>query len=216
MRAARTFVEGLAAEDLLSSVAGVRAELFGSLGATGHGHGSDRAVVLGLIGESPESVDTASVAARVAAVRAAGRISLLGVHEVAFGEDDLVLHRRQSLPFHPNGMRFFALAANGALLRERTYYSVGGGFVVDEAAAGADRIKADDTAVAYPFTTGEGLLARCTQTGLPISGVMLANELSWRSAEEVRSRLLHIWEVMQACVVCGAVLDRPVAGDGLG
>src|SRR5690242_21108737 len=105
MRAARTFAEGLADDGLLDRVARVRAELFGSLGATGHGHGSDRAVILGLEGERPESVDTETVAQRVAAVREAGQVHVLGKHAVALGDDDLVLHRRQALPFHPNGMR---------------------------------------------------------------------------------------------------------------
>src|SRR5689334_14359612 len=136
MRAARTFALGLQADALIEPTVRVRAELFGSLGATGHGHGSDRAVILGLEGEAPESVDTSSVAERVAAVKSAARLSLLGTHEVDFGEDDLVMHRRESLPYHPNGMRFYAYGADGSCLRERTYYSVGGGFVVDEKAAG--------------------------------------------------------------------------------
>ena len=141
MRAARTFAQGLADDRLIGAVARVRAELFGSLGATGHGHGSDRAVILGLEGEAPETVDTAAGQGRVARARASAGYRLLGEHEVGLAEDDLVLHRRQSLPYHPNGMRFFAYDGAGRLLRERTFYSVGGGFVVDEAAAGADRIK---------------------------------------------------------------------------
>ena len=203
MRAARTFAEGLADDGLLSDVVRVRAELFGSLGATGRGHGSDRAVILGLEGERPETVDTATVLDRVAAVRAAGRITLLGKHEAALATDDLVLHRRTSLPFHPNGMRFFAYSAAGEVLRERSYYSIGGGFVVDEEAAGADRIKPDDTALRYPFTTGDALLAHCAESGLPISGVMLANETAWRSEDDVRAGLLEIWSVMQQCVQNG-------------
>jgi L-serine dehydratase len=154
------------------------------------------------MGERPESVDVASASQRAADARAAGRLELLGKRMVEFGADDLVLHRRTSLPFHPNGMRFFAYAGDDCI-RERTYYSVGGGFVVDEASAGADRIKADDTVLPYPFTMGDELLARCRETGLPISGVMLANELAWRSEDEVRSRLLHIWSVMQECVTNG-------------
>ena len=212
MRAARTFALGLESSGLLSSVARIRGELFGSLGATGHGHGSDRAVVLGFEGETPESVDTATVAERVAKVRAAGRLTVLGTHLVDFGDDDLVLHRRQSLPYHPNGMRFFALDAAGSVLRERTYYSVGGGFVVDEAAAGADRIKEDDTPVKYPFTTGAELLVRCQETGLSISGVMLANEQSWRTEAEVRSGLLRIWDVMQQCVINGCATEGVLPG----
>jgi L-serine dehydratase len=212
MRASLTFVTGLDADGVLGSVTRVRAELFGSLGATGHGHGSDRAVILGLEGEAPETVDTTGVRDRVATVRSAGRINLLGKHAIDFGEDDLVLHRRQSLPFHPNGMRFFACGADGEVLRERTYYSVGGGFVVDEAAAGADRIKADDTQVRYPFLSGAQLLDQCRGSGLPISQVMLANETSWRSADQVRDGLLKIWAVMQECVRNGCAHEGVLPG----
>jgi L-serine dehydratase len=212
MRAARVFAVGLADDGLLDRVHRVRAELFGSLGATGHGHGSDRAVMLGLVGETPEEVDTASIPQRVADIRAQGRINLLGKHEVDFTDDDLVLHRRTALPFHPNGMRYHALDQDGGVLRERTYYSVGGGFVVDEAAAGADRIKVDDTAVRYPFTTGTQLLERCAESGLPVSGVMLANEMSWRSPEQVRSGLLGIWTVMQQCVESGCAHGGTLPG----
>ena len=212
MRAARTFAIGLADDGVVDRVTRVRAELFGSLGATGHGHGSDRAVILGLEGELPETVDTSSIAARVAAVRSAGRVELLGKHEASLGEDDLVLHRRTSLPFHPNGMKFFAHDATGELVRERTYYSVGGGFVVDEAAAGADRIKPDDTPVRYPFTTGAELMAQCVSSGLPVSGVMLANETSWRPEADVRAGLLSIWTVMQQCVQSGCAHEGTLPG----
>jgi L-serine dehydratase len=203
MRAARTFALGLEADGVLADVARVRAELFGSLGATGHGHGSDRAVILGLEGEAPESVDTGSVADRVATVKQNERVALLGRHVAGLADDDLVLHRRQSLPFHPNGMRFYAYGADGSCLRERTYYSVGGGFVVDEQAAGADRITADTTELPHPFLTGDQLLAQCRATGLPISQVMAENEQAWRSPEQIRARLLEIWTVMQQCVTNG-------------
>ncbi|MGH8960672.1 MAG: L-serine ammonia-lyase [Jatrophihabitantaceae bacterium] len=212
MRAARTFAAGLADDGVLHDVARVRVELYGSLGATGHGHGSDRAVLLGLIGEAPETVDTDSISDRVRGVRESGRIELLGKHQVALAEDDLVLHRRQSLPYHPNGMRYFAYDADGALLRERTYYSVGGGFVVDEAAAGADRITVDDTPLQYPFTSGAELLQRCQESGLPISGVMLANETAWRSEADVRAGLLNIWAVMQQCVANGCTSEGTLPG----
>jgi L-serine dehydratase len=203
MRAARRFAQGLADAGELDAVARLRVELFGSLGATGRGHGSDRAIVLGLLGEHPETVDTELAAGRVAGVWQAGRISLLGKHEVPFESADLVLHRRTALPFHPNGMRFTALAADDVIVRDRTYYSVGGGFVVDEAAAGADRIKADDTLQRFPFSTSEQLMAHCEATGWPVSEVMLANELAWRSEAEIRTELLHIWDVMQQCVQAG-------------
>ncbi|MEU0152708.1 L-serine ammonia-lyase [Micromonospora fulviviridis] len=213
MRAARTFVAGLKADGQLADVARVQAELFGSLGATGHGHGSDRAVLLGLEGESPETVDTDSVGPRVERIRAQRRLSLIGSQEIDFDPDrDLVLHRRRSLPYHPNGMTFAAFDAAGEQVRARTYYSVGGGFVVDEAAAGADRIKPDSTRVRHPFLTGAELLKVTTDTGLSISEVMLANELSWRSEADVRAGLLEIWRVMRECVENGCAHDGVLPG----
>ncbi len=203
MRAARTFALGLERDGLIGSVDRVRVELFGSLGATGRGHGSDRAVVLGLAGETPESVDTATVLPRFTAARAAGSVRLLDRYPVRMEADDLVLHRRSTLPFHPNGMRFTAWAADDSPVRERTFYSVGGGFVVDEAATGADRIKADDTVLPYPFTTGVELCRLAGATGLSISDLMLANETVWRPEAEVRAGLLDIWQVMQDCVSAG-------------
>lgn len=150
MRAAALFVERLDADGLLERVDRVQSELFGSLGATGHGHGSDKAVVLGLQGEHPETVDTDTVDDRVAEVKA-GRLLLAGRRPIGFSwYDDLVLHRRRSLPAHPNGMRFRAFDGDGTLLREATFYSVGGGFVVDEQAIGVDRIVEDATPLPYP------------------------------------------------------------------
>jgi len=212
MRAAHTFVAGLKADGQLAQVDGIRAELFGSLGATGFGHGSDKAVMLGLIGEDPETVDTATVGERVAAIRVACRIHLMGTHDVAFDERrDLILHRRKSLPFHPNGMIFRAIAADGSVMRERTYYSVGGGFVVNDT-GGDGPLKLDDTPVAHPFTTGVQLLDITRATGLPISGVMLANELSRRSEADVRAGLLHIWQVMRDCVHTGCNTEGTLPG----
>ncbi|MGC5051007.1 L-serine ammonia-lyase [Micromonospora sp. DT48] len=213
MRAARTFVAGLKADGLLADTTRVRAELFGSLGATGHGHGSDRAVLLGLAGEAPETVDTDGVEARVGRIRAEHRLSLLDTHEIDFDpERDLTLHRRRSLPYHPNGMVFTAYDGRGAEVRTRSYYSVGGGFVVDEAAAGADRIKPDDTPVRHPFLTGAQLLDVTAATGLSISEVMLANEMSWRAEADVRAGLLDIWRVMRECVERGCTRDGTLPG----
>ncbi len=213
MRAARTFAEGLLADGLIDQVGRVRVELFGSLGATGRGHGSDRAVVLGLEGQSPESVDTAAVRPRYDAVRAAQEVQLLGKYPVLLGEGDLILHRRTTLPFHPNGMRFTAFGVDGEQpVRERTFYSVGGGFVVDETATGADRIKLDDTVLPYPFTTGAELCAHAAETGLSISELMLQNELVRRPEADVRSGLLHIWQVMQDCVAAGYLNEGVLPG----
>jgi L-serine dehydratase len=213
MRAARTFAAGLAADGLLTRTAAVESQLFGSLGATGHGHGSNKAVLLGLEGEDPETVDTRSVERRVEAIRAAQRIRLAGQHEIAFDENSqLVMHRRKALPYHPNGMTFVARDAAGAVLRERTYYSVGGGFVVDEDAAAGDRIVEDRTPLKYPFLSGAELLDRCRESGLPISEVMLANELAWREESEIRDGLLHIWQVMQDCVQEGCETEGVLPG----
>ncbi|NEC27796.1 L-serine ammonia-lyase [Streptomyces sp. SID8111] len=204
MRAAGLFSRRLRNEGLLGSVASVRAELYGSLGATGHGHGTPKAVLLGLEGDSPRTVDVETADERVEKIRAGGRLNLLGDHEIAFSfDDDLVLHRRKALPYHANGMTLWAYDASGATLLEKTYYSVGGGFVVDEEAVGADRIKLDDTVLKYPFRTGDELLRLTRETGLSISALMLENERAWRTEEEIREGLLEIWRVMQACVARG-------------
>ncbi|MFE4050858.1 L-serine ammonia-lyase [Streptomyces sp. YIM B13518] len=210
MRAARMFARRLRNEDLLDSVASVRAELYGSLGATGHGHGTPKAVLLGLEGDSPRTVDVESADERVEKIRDGGRIRLLGEHEIAFSfDDDLVLHRRKALPYHANGMALRAYDASGAELLAKTYYSVGGGFVVDEDAVGADRIVLDDTVLKYPFRTGDELLRLTRETGLSISALMLENERAWRSEEEIREGLLEIWRVMRAC------MDRGMSREGI-
>jgi L-serine dehydratase len=213
MRAARTFVAGLKSDGLLAHTARVQGELFGSLGATGHGHGSDRAVLLGLAGETPEEVDPDGVGDQVAEVRRTGRLALLAAHPIDFDPDrDVVLHRRRSLPSHPNGMIFTAYDIGGQELRRRTYYSVGGGFVVDESASGADRIKPDRTPVPLPFSTGAELLTATERSALSISGVMLANERARRPEAEVRAGLLDIWRVMQECVERGCSRDGVLPG----
>ncbi|GGS96751.1 MULTISPECIES: L-serine ammonia-lyase [Streptomyces] len=204
MRAARMFARRLRNEGLLEKAASVRTELYGSLGATGHGHGTPKAVLLGLAGDSPRTVDVETADARVEAIRTEGRIRLLGEHEIAFDFDrDLVLHRRKALPYHANGMTLWAYGADGEELLSKTYYSVGGGFVVDEDAVGADRIKLDDTVLKYPFRTGDELLRLTKETGLSISSLMLENERAWRSEEEIRAGLLEIWRVMRECVQRG-------------
>ncbi|KUJ40212.1 L-serine ammonia-lyase [Streptomyces sp. NPDC093228] len=204
MRAARMFALRLRNEGLLDSAGSIRAELYGSLGATGHGHGTPKAVLLGLEGDSPRTVDVETADQRVEDIRTTGRIRLLGEHEIAFSfDDDLVLHRRETLPYHANGMTLWAFDASGDELLSKTYYSVGGGFVVDEDAVGADRIKLDDTVLKYPFRTGDELLRLTKETGLSISSLMLENERAWRTEEEIHEGLLEIWRVMQACVARG-------------
>jgi len=213
MRAAGMFTEALAAEGVLPRVAGLRVELFGSLGATGHGHGSVKAVVLGLTGEHPETVDPVAAGPRVDQVRETGRLTLPGGREIAFEPDeDIVLHRRKRLPFHSNGMLFVAVDDRGENILERTYYSIGGGFVLGEDEHGAPRIEADATPVPFPFDTGADLLAHTEESGLPISGVMLANEMVRRDRAAVREGLLRIWRVMEECVEAGCQADGVLPG----
>ncbi len=189
MRAARRFAVALARRDLLGATTSVRAELFGSLAATGRGHGTDRAVLLGLEGDDPETVDPDRADAVVARVRADRRLHLLGRRRIRFDlDEDLVLHLGQSLPRHPNGMRFTAYDMVGASLHEVTSYSVGGGFVVEEDEADGP-VTADGPAVPFAFTSAAELLDICARHDLAISDVMLANERAARPEAEVLAHL---------------------------
>ncbi len=208
MRAARLFALRLQHDGLLGHTARVVARLYGSLGATGKGHGSDKAVLLGLAGHEPDTVDVEAIPALLQAIRNEASVALLGTHRIALREKtDLLFLRRETLPFHANGLRFEALDAAGALLAERTYYSVGGGFVVsDEVAADGTRQKAiapDATVLPFPFRTGEELLALTAREGCSIAELMRRNERQWRSDAEIDAGLLTIWGVMQACVQRG-------------
>jgi L-serine dehydratase len=213
MRAALAFARSLEDEGLLGSVAGVRAELFGSLGATGHGHVSVRAVMLGLSGAEPETVDPAAAVMLAEHVQESGSLALLGRAPVRFdAAADIVLHRRKRLEFHSNGMRFAALDAPGRELTSRTYYSVGGGFVLGADEAGRPAIVADPTQVPHPFASAAELLEIAAATGLPVSGVMLANELVRRDSGEVTAGLLRVWTAMQECVTRGCLADGVLPG----
>ncbi|WP_137886889.1 L-serine ammonia-lyase [Pseudomonas sp. 2FE] len=203
MRAAARFAEGLRRDNLLQATTTVKVELYGSLGATGKGHGSDKAVLLGLEGEHPDTVDTTSIGARLEAIRSAGQLNLLGERPIRFVEKEHLAMIRKPLAFHPNGMIFRAFDAAGLQIRSREYYSVGGGFVVDADAAGADRIVEDRTPLTYPFKSGQELLAHCVEQGISFSQVMLTNESAWRPEAETRAGLLRIWQVMQDCVEAG-------------
>jgi L-serine dehydratase len=214
MAAAHRFARGLDGDGLLDKTARVEVILYGSLGLTGKGHGSDKAVLLGLSGEKPELVDVDTVDDRVAEMRASGTVNLYGTREIPFviGED-LIFERKISLPHHPNGMRFTAFSPEGLPVREKVYYSVGGGFVVDENATGADRIKVDDTELPHPFTTAAELLRHCADTGLSISGLMLENEQAFgRTEAEIRAELLKLWQVMCECVRRGTAKEGVLPG----
>ena len=217
MRAARLFALRLQHDGQLEATARVCSQLYGSLGATGKGHGSDKAVLLGLAGAEPDTVDVEGIALRLKQMRDAKRIALLGTHEIAFTEKtDLIVYRRETLPFHANGMRFTAFDAAGAELLTRTYYSVGGGFVVSDEVAhdgSLQKVIAPDTTVlAHPFHSGAELLALAQQHGCSIAELMRRNERHWRSDAEIDAGLLKIWAVMQACVVRGCKTDGVLPG----
>ncbi|MDB5953437.1 L-serine ammonia-lyase [Ramlibacter sp.] len=212
MRAAARFARWLEERGLLEATASVHVGLYGSLGATGKGHGSGDAVLLGLQGEQPENVDTESAPRRLAAMRAARELHLLGRRAIRFVEPEHLLYFRKALPFHPNGMRFQARAGDGTVLAEREYYSVGGGFVVEDGSVAAGTAPA---ALPYPYASGDDLLALCQRHGMSISALMQANEAAWRPAAETSAALARLWQVMQECVEAGCahegVLPGPLA-----
>lgn len=205
MRAAARFVEHhLVEAGRLDQVVRIKAEVFGSLALTGRGHGTDKAVLMGLEGHWPNQIDPDIIPAALERIRADKQICLHGSHAIGFNEKtDLLMNKRQKLPHHTNGMRFRAFDADGNELICREYYSVGGGFVVNQDEAAQDRIVADTTEVPYPFANGDELLAQCEASGLSIAELMFANEQVWRSADEVNAELDAIWEAMQACVARG-------------
>jgi L-serine dehydratase len=213
MIAAAQFAHHLDKTGLLPACERVTAELYGSLGATGAGHGSPKAIILGLEGDSPGSVDVDSIAARVDQVRNDSKLTLLGKKSLAFSyRDDLIMHRNESLDFHSNGMRFTAFNSAGEIIHHAIFYSVGGGFVVDETASGKDAIVDDPTVVPYPYASAVELLQLCKDTGLSISALMMENEKAWRSEADIRAGLLEFWRVMDECISNGCATEGILPG----
>ncbi|MBB6144595.1 L-serine dehydratase [Silvibacterium bohemicum] len=215
MRAARRFAEELAASKLLDRVALLRVDLYGSLALTGLGHGTDRAVLLGLSGEEASAIDPATIEPKLAAIRASGMLALLGQQTIPFRESEhLFFHRDQMFPpgaktEHPNGVRFTAVDAQGTELLSNIYFSIGGGFIVADAeGAGAAPVMTTAT-LPFPFRSAAELLELAAEKNLAIWQVMLANECVLRNEAEVRAGILHIWSVMEACI------DRGIATEGI-
>jgi L-serine dehydratase len=204
MRAARMFASKLGEQGHLGETDRILVRLYGSLGATGRGHGTDKAVILGLEGATPETVDVDGIPQRIADLEDDRKLQLLGSHEIEFNvREDLQFEKRESLPGHPNGMRFSALDADGNELMSRVYYSVGGGFVVNENKTDDPVITESKRELPYPFDSGEELLKLCRENNLSISDLMMQNEFAWRDENEIRKQLLIIWHAMQACVKKG-------------
>ncbi|MBK8814529.1 MAG: L-serine ammonia-lyase [Methylococcaceae bacterium] len=203
MRAAMEFAGKLKQLGLLDQVDRITIELYGSLGATGKGHGTDKAVMLGLEGESPDLIDPEVIPARLEKIRAEGNLNVLNEATIRFNEKTDLLFYRKVLPYHSNGMRFTVFDKTCNELIQSDYYSVGGGFIVTGTTAAEDRLSDDDTCLPYPFKSADALLKLCATHRLPISALMLCNEKAWHSEAEIRQKLLQIWHVMQACVERG-------------
>ena len=211
MRAALMFVRALEHEEHLEKVYRVRAELYGSLGATGKGHGTDKGVILGLMGLAPDTINADTIEANLHDVAVSGQIRLGGRRNVAFTSKRDIAYYRQSLPDHPNGMKLFAYDSNGASVKERTYLSIGGGFVVT---TDADTPRVLETTAQLPllFTSGKELLELCERDNRSIAQLMLVNELTWRSESAVYAGLQQIWDAMQTCVERGSRTEGRLPG----
>src|SRR5579883_2483345 len=210
MKAARLFVTALDDADF-GALSRIRVELFGSLAATGPGHGTPKAVILGLLGEEPETVDPAAADAQLADVRAAKKLTVLRRHPIEFDDErDIVLRARDRLPAHPNGMRFTAYDADGRVRAARVYYSIGGGFVADESGRRVDGV--DVTGVPYPFRSARELLDICRRTSRDIASVVLANETTMRSPDEIAHYVDRVAQVMNETIDRGCSADGELPG----
>ncbi len=204
MKAACTFARRLERLGLLEKTSRLRTTLYGSLAHTGRGHGTHKAVMLGLQGALPDRIDPDNIDAALEVIRSKGELLLIGTYAIRFREkEDLLFNKREVLPHHPNGMQFEALDEEGSVIESRDYYSVGGGFVVNQDKAAQDRIVTDETVLPYPFSTADELLAQCEQHGLRISDLMMANEQTWRSQGEIYQGLKEIWNAMSGCMERG-------------
>ena len=213
MRAGCRFVQRLAEAGLLEQTARVEAHLYGSLALTGKGHGTDKAVLLGLEGELPEAVDVDAVPFRLERIRRERSLKLGGGREVPFDEkQDLLFHRLENLPAHPNGLRFAAYDAGGAELMSKVYYSIGGGFVVPEGAAQRDELPSKEVVLPHPYRSGGDLLRLCQELDLSVSELTLRNEAAFRPEAETRAALLKVWAAMQACVKRGSRSEGTLPG----
>ncbi|MBD8492889.1 L-serine ammonia-lyase [Pseudomonas syringae] len=211
MRAAALFVQGLREHGQLESIERIEVRLYGSLSATGIGHGSDNAVIMGLMGEWPDAIDPAKIEPTIRALKADDTLLLDGRLPIAFvwARDMLLLD--ENLPFHPNAMTLIAQGKGGEVFRE-TYYSVGGGFVVDETQARSGELDSDKTVQPYEFSSARELLQLCRQHGLRVSQLMMANEKAWRSEAQINADIMKLWRAMQACVESGLRHDGILPG----
>ncbi|MCI7551139.1 MAG: L-serine ammonia-lyase [Actinomycetaceae bacterium] len=211
MRAAAMFLDTLGGT--INAVSRLQCILYGSLGFTGMGHGTDKAIMLGLMGELPETVDPRRVTPVVNEIYHSHELSLRGANVIAFNPlEDFVFDGATELPAHPNGMRFLAWNDRGGVLADSIYYSIGGGFVVCGDVGADAPVDSDDTQLPFPYTTASDLLTICANTGYSIAKVALENEKVWRTEAEIHAQLLQIWEVMQECVMNGSTTEGMLPG----
>ena len=215
MRAANEFIQTLTADGRLEKVDRIVTELYGSLGQTGKGHGTGKAVILGLHGETPESIPVESIEPRLAQVEQTQQLPVSANHSIAFPRDGaIVFHRRKTLPLHANGMTLFAYQGE-ELVHQQTYYSIGGGFIVTEEAfvkAKQDAVAMEETPVPFPFSSADELISLAKSNGLSISSLMWRNEMVHREKNEIQDKLADIWKVMQACIHRGIETEGILPG----
>lgn len=216
MWAAHRFLLELESRGFVDVTECVEANLYGSLALTGRGHATDKAIILGLMGEKPDEVDPDTADECHAAVRESSTLRLMGRKSVPFQEDrQLVFHYDELLPRHSNGMRFVAYDGDGRILHENVFYSVGGGFVVSEEEAEAEAegaAPAANVAVKYPFRSAADLLETGQRTGLSIASIVMENELAWRTEEEIHEGLRNIWRAMESSIRRGCQQDGHLPG----
>jgi len=209
MRAAAAFAAGLREQGLIEKTTRVEANLYGSLALTGHGHGTDRAVLLGLSGELPDQIAPETIEPKLAAIRSSKRLLLGGKREIAFDEtEDLLFHKDKTLPFHSNGMRYRAMAS-GAVMAEEVYYSIGGGFILREGENAGANAKPP---VKYPFSSAADLLKTAAEHGMAVWEIALENEKAWHTEQDIRAYVRRIWKVMQECMARGLLTEGILPG----
>ena len=213
MRAARAFVHSLKNADLISRVASVSVDLYGSLGETGRGHGSDTGIMLGLMGKAPDTVEPSKIATSIEQVSAEQQLRLGGIHTIDFNPDTVFSYRVRPIVEHPNGMRFQAYGKEKDLLLSERYVSIGGGFIQALDDAQDDLATTSGPQVPHPFSTGQELLDQCARHSMSIAELMRANEAALAPADDLKARLLHIAAVMDACIDRGCGIDNDQSGE---
>ncbi len=213
MRAANMFIAQVVSHNLESLTHHIKTELYGSLSHTGRGHGTDKAIILGLLGEEPDKVDPDDIPAKLEAVEKTQQIKATDKLTLKFvNKKHLVWHKRKKLPLHSNGMQFTAYDKEGNELLRKAYYSVGGGFILSHSHMAKQHIMEDDSELKYPFTSGDELIELCTTHNKTIAEIMYANEQTWRTTDKINEELDIIWQAMEACVQRGIKTDGVLPG----